>query len=270
MQSHRVVGLDTLMDIGRRYDLGFTQLLAANRGVNPWAPGDGQSIRVPSFYLLPDAPRRGIVVNLAEQRIYYFPPGKAIVETFPIGLDVQGASTPIGATRIVAKEANPVWYPPPSIREERPELPEAIAAGPNNPLGAYAFRLGWPNYLIHGTNKPDGVGRNVSHGCLHLYPEDIEQLFKELPVNTPVLVVDQPVKAAWIGDELFLEIHPTKDQGDELDIDNRMTVVPPPDDLEQLVSGAAGDSLNRVDWSAVRQVGLDRSGIPTLIATRSH
>jgi L,D-transpeptidase ErfK/SrfK len=257
--------LDTLMDVGRRYDLGFTQLIAANRGVNPWTPGDERQITVPNFYLLPDAPRSGIVINLAEQRLYYYPPGKQTVETYPIGLGVQGASTPIGVTRIVAKQANPAWYPPPSIHQERPELPQVIAAGPDNPLGAYAFRLGWPTYLIHGTNKPDGVGRNVSHGCMHLYPEDIERLFREIPVSTIVQVVNQDVKAAWIGDELFVEVHPTKDQGDELDIDNTMTPTALPVDLESRVAEVAGKQADRVDWTSVRQVGLERTGIPTQV-----
>ena len=256
---------DTLMDLGRRYDLGFTQLMAANRGINPWNPGNGRQITVPNFYLLPDVPRSGVVINLVEQRLYYFPPGKKVVETFPIGIGVQGASTPIGTTQIVAKQANPVWYPPASIHEERPDLPLFIPAGPDNPLGAYAFRLGWPSYLIHGTNKPDGVGRNVSHGCMHLYPEDIERLFREIPVGTLVHVVSQDVKAAWIGDELFVEVHPTKGQGDELAIDSTMTPTAPPVDLESRVTEAAGEKADRIDWSIVRQVGLERMGIPTQV-----
>jgi L,D-transpeptidase ErfK/SrfK len=256
---------DTLMDVGRRYDLGFTQLMAANTGVNPWTPGDGRQITVPSFYLLPDAPHSGIVINLAEQRLYYFPPGKQIVETFPIGIGVLGASTPIGTTRIVAKEANPAWYPPPSIHEERPDLPQVVPAGPDNPLGAYALRLGWPTYLIHGTNKPDGVGRDVSHGCMHLYPEDIEGLFHEIPIGTAVHVVNEDVKMAWIGNELFVEVHPTKDQGDELDIADTMTATDPPADFEARIAQAAGEQADRVDWSKVRQVGLERTGIPTQV-----
>jgi L,D-transpeptidase ErfK/SrfK len=256
---------DTLMDVSRRYDLGFTQLMAANRGVNPWTPGNGRQITVPNYYLLPDAPRSGIVINLAEQRLYYFPPGKKVVETFPLGIGVQGASTPIGTTRIVAKQANPAWFPPPSIHEERPELPQVIAAGPDNPLGAYAFRLGWPNFLIHGTNKPDGVGRNVSHGCMHLYPEDIARLFREIPIGTVVRVLDEEVKTAWIDNELFVEVHPTKEQGDELDIDYTLTPTAPPVDLESRVNEAAGERADRIDWAIVRQVGVERTGIPTQV-----
>jgi L,D-transpeptidase ErfK/SrfK len=256
---------DTLMDVGRRFDLGFTQLLAANRGVDPWNPGRDRAVVVPRFYLLPDAPRHGLVINLAEQRLYYFPPGRAVVETYPIGLGVQGASTPIGATRVVAKEANPAWHPPASIHLERPELPEVVAAGPDNPLGAHLLRLGWPTYLIHGTNKPDGVGRNVSHGCMHLYPEDIARLFAEVAVGAPVRVVDQEVKVAWVGGELFVEVHPTKQQGDELDIDNSMTPTALPQDLESRVSQSAGEFAGQVDWPTVRRVGYQRSGIPTQV-----
>jgi L,D-transpeptidase ErfK/SrfK len=188
-----------------------------------------------------------------------------MVETFPIGIGVLGASTPLGTTRIAAKEVNPAWYPPRSIHEERPELPRVIAAGPNNPLGAYALRLGWHNYLLHGTNKPDGVGRDVSHGCMHLYPEDIERLFHDVRIGTAVRVVDQEVKAAWIDGELFVEVHPTKDQGDELDINDTMTPAPAPSDLDAQVAAAAGGQAERIDWSSVRQAGLDRTGIPTQV-----
>jgi|SRR5580658_785711 L,D-transpeptidase ErfK/SrfK len=256
---------DTMMDLGRRYDLGFTQLMAANRGVNPWMPAIGKPITVPNYYLLPDAPQSGLVINLAEQRLYYYPAGNKTVETYPIGIGVIGAGTPLGMTRISAKEADPAWYPPPSIHRERPELPSFIAAGPDNPLGAYALRLGATNILLHGTNKPDGVGRDVSHGCMHLYPEDIERLFHEIPVGMAVRVVDQEVKAAWVGVDLFVEIHPTKDQGDELDITNMMTPAPPPPDLEGRVKGVAGAQAGRVDWTEVRRVGLERTGIPTRV-----
>jgi len=256
---------DTLMDIARSNDLGFTQLMAVNRGVNPWFPGVGTHIVIPNFYLLPNVPHRGIVIDLAAERLYYFPPDQSMVESYPIGIGVLGAATPVGATRVVAKEANPVWYPPPSIHAERPGLPAAIPAGPDNPLGAYALHLGWRNFLIHGTNKPDGVGRNVSHGCIHLYPEDIERLFREVPVGTPVRVVDDDMRAAWIAGELYLEIHPTKEQADELDIKGTLTPVESPPSLEQRVTDAAGDQIERIDWSKVRRIAEERTGIPTKV-----
>jgi len=260
---------DTLMDVARSYDLGFTQLMAANRGINPWMPPIGARITLPNVYLLPNVPRQGIVIDLAAQRLYYFPPGKSTVESYPIGIGVVGAATPVGISRVTAKVANPVWYPPPSIHAERPELPQSVPAGPDNPLGAYAFRLGWPNYLIHGTNKPDGVGRNVSHGCIHLYPEDMERLFREVAVGTEVRVVNDDVKVAWVGAELFVEAHPTKEQADELDIEGTLTPIAPPAGLQMRVTAAAGDQIRRIDWSIVRRVVNARTGIPTRVTLPS-
>lgn len=144
---------DLLVDIAQRHDLGYTQLVAANRGVDPWLPRAASRVTLPTLYLLPDAPRHGIVINLAEQRLFYFRPRAGIVETFPVGVSVEAGETPLGLTRIVAKETTPSWYPPPSIRAERPDLPKVVPPGPDNPLGNYALRLGWENILIHGTNK---------------------------------------------------------------------------------------------------------------------
>lgn len=252
---------DNLLDLARRYDLGYTQLVAANPGVDPWRPGAGRRITIPSFYLLPDAPHRGIVVNLTARRLFYYPPRSGDVETFPIGEAVLGLDTPLGTTRIVAKTANPAWYPPASIRAERPDLPASIPPGPDNPLGAYALFLGWPNYLIHGTNKPDGVGRNVSHGCLHLYPEDIARLYREVPIGTPVRVVKQVTEIQWIGDTLFVEIHPSKAQAEALDSGDSIAPAPPPN-LTARVASVAGDRLDRIDWTEVERAGRERTGIP--------
>jgi L,D-transpeptidase ErfK/SrfK len=164
-------------DIARKFNVGYTALAAANPGVDQFAPGVGRRLIIPSLYILPDAPREGIVLNLGQYRLFYFPPGGDRVFTYPIGIGVSGWKTPVGATRVVRKDTNPTWYPPASIRAERPELPAIVPPGPDNPLGNYALYLGWPRFLIHDTNKPDGVGRNVSHGCVHLYPDDIAQLY---------------------------------------------------------------------------------------------
>ena len=252
---------DTMLDLARQFDDGYVDFMAANAGVNPWHPGHGKAITVPNFFILPDAPRTGIVINLAERRIYYFPPGGKTVETYPAGVGVKADATPIGTTKVVLKEDGPVWRPPPSIRAERPELPAAIYPGPDDPLGDYALRLGWQNYLIHGTNKPDSVGRNVSHGCLHIYPEDIERLFHEVPVGTQVRSVFQPVKAGWIDNRLYVEVHPSKEQADEIDYNQPMT----PAVLEQLpqvVGRVAGDRRDLIDWDAVRAASLAATGIP--------
>lgn len=253
---------DTLLDVARRYDLGYAQLVAANRGVDPWLPGAKHRVVLPSFYLLPDAPRRGIVINVAALRLFYYPPDSGRVETFPIGAAVTGDATPLGATFVAAKEAAPTWYPPASIRSEQPDLPKAIPPGPDDPLGAFALHLGWPGYLIHGTNKPYGVGRDVSHGCIRLYPEDILKLFAEVAVGTPVRVVDQPVEVGWIGGRLYVAVYPSREEVDALDIGAKFITAFPPN-LVARVSAAAGDQANRIDWSAVRRAGLERTGIPT-------
>jgi len=253
---------DTMLDLARQFDDGYVDFMAANPGINPWRPGDGKTIAVPNLFILPDAPRTGIVINLAERRLYYFPPGGKTVETYPAGVGVKADATPLGTTRVILKEDGPVWRPPPSIRAERPDLPAAIYPGPDDPLGDYALRLGWNNYLIHGTNKPDSVGRNVSHGCLHIYPEDIERLFHEVSVGTPVRTVFQPVKAGWIDNRLYVEVHPSKEQADEIDFNQPMTPALPPQ-LTQIVAKAAGDRAELVDWDAVRAAGLAATGVPT-------
>ncbi len=253
---------DTMLDLARQFDDGYVDFMAANAGVDPWNPGNDKTVTIPNFFILPDAPRTGIVINLAERRLYYFPPGGKTVETYPAGVGVKADATPLGTTRVVLKEDGPVWRPPPSIRAERPDLPAAIYPGPDDPLGDYALRLGWNNYLIHGTNKPDSVGRNVSHGCLHIYPEDIERLFHEVPVGTQVRTVFQPVKAGWIDNRLYVEVHPSKDQADEIDLNQPMTPAVPAQ-LMQIVAKAAGDRAELVDWDAVRAAGLAATGVPT-------
>ncbi len=252
---------DTLLDIARRYDLGYGQLMAVNGGVDPWLPGAGRRITLPGVYLVPEGPREGIVINLAEQRLYYFPPDGHTVETYPIGIGVEPNLTPLGTTRVVGKDVQPSWYPPPSIREERPELPEMVPPGPANPLGDYALRLGWPDYLIHGTNKPYGIGRHVSHGCIRLYPEDIARLFGEVAIGTKVRVVDEEIRLAWIGRELYLAVTPSRRQIDEIDINQPMTPDIPPD-LDDRVAAAAGNQADRIDWSLVDRIGLKRAGTP--------
>jgi L,D-transpeptidase ErfK/SrfK len=259
---------DNFADIARKFDIGYTEMMAANPGVTPWTPPAGKTLYIPSLYILPDVPRRGIVIDLGERRLYYFPPGGQTVVTYPIGIGVIGADTPLSTTKVVRKEPNPVWIPPPSIHAENPDLPDRVGPGPDNPLGDYALRLGWTNYLIHGTNKPDGVGRNVSHGCIHLYPEDIAALFKMVAVGTPVRAIDQPVQAAWIQGGLYVEAHPSKDQADQIDIEQAMTADPPAG-LRETISAAAGDAAQAVDWNTVDQIGMQRTGLPTEVAQGS-
>ena len=258
---------DVLPDIARHFDVGYTALVTANPGVDPWSPSPGREITIPSLYILPDAPRQGIVVNLAQWRLFYFPPGGDRVETYPLGLGIIGRKTPLGATRVAGKEANPAWYPPPSIRAERPELPAVVPPGPQNPLGAYALHLGWRYYLIHGTNKPDGVGRNVSHGCIRLYPEDIERLFNTVAVGTPFRVVDQPATAGWSGDALYVEVYPSKSQVEEIDTERPVTP-DPAQGVEALVNAAARPYAGLIDRGAVHQASQQRTGMPIRVGQR--
>lgn len=260
LQSYTTKASNTLIALQRPYDIGYAELAAANPGINPWLPGDGTHVVLPTQFVLPDAPHIGIVINLGERRLYYFHRDGKTVESFPVGVGVEGKKTLVGTTTVVSKEKNPIWYPPPSIHAEDPTLPKFVPAGPDNPLGAYALHLGWTDYLIHGTNKPDGVGRNVSHGCIHLYPEDIQHLFSEIPIGTPVRVVDQPVLTAWIGGRLYVAVHPSQSQTDQIDVGDPVTPEIP-DDLVGRVAAAAGDHHDLVDWKAVERAGLARTGI---------
>ncbi len=210
LEPHQV-----LSDIARRFDVGNDAIMHANPKVNPWLAPVGTPVIVPTQFILPDAPHVGIVVNLAAMRLFYFPPHKPgqpqVVITHPVGIGRLGWPTPTGLTRVIAHEAHPVWIVPRSILAEHARegvpLPRVIQAGPTNPLGNFALPLAWPGYLIHGTDKPAGVGRRVSHGCIHLYPEDIKQLFRMVPNGTPVRVVNQPYLFGWKHHRLYLQAY---------------------------------------------------------------
>lgn len=206
---------DTLLDIGRQFDLGYNDIVEANPNVDPWLPGENTRVIIPSRFILPKAGQKGIVINIAELRLYYYPETKAgqtkTVITHPIGIGREGWGTPLGKAKITQKRKDPTWTPPESIRKEHLEkgdpLPKVVAAGPDNPLGAYAMRLSMPGYLLHGTNKPYGVGMRVSHGCIRLFPEDIQHLFNIAAVNTPVEIIYQPDKAGVRDGKLYLEVN---------------------------------------------------------------
>lgn len=204
---------DTFVSLARRYNLGFEGIVQANPGIDPWLPGEGTEIILPTQFVLPNAPRKGIVINLPELRLYYFPDGdEGRVITHPISIGRMDWGTPLGVTSVQSKVMNPTWYPPESIRNEheadnRP-LPAVVPPGPDNPLGKHAMRLALPGYLIHGTNKPSGVGMRVTHGCIRMFPEDIEALFETIPVGTQVRIVNQPIKLGRSGSEFYVEAHP--------------------------------------------------------------
>jgi L,D-transpeptidase ErfK/SrfK len=266
MGTYRTVYEDTLHEVARRFDVGFVELLAANPGIDPWLPGDGTLVTLPTAHLLPDAPREGVVINLTEMRLYYFATPGAPPETYPVGIGREGRTTPVGSTRIVRKATDPTWYPPASIRAERPELPAVVPPGPDNPLGRFALYLDWPAYLIHGTNKPWGIGRRASSGCIRMYPEDIDRLFAKLPVGTTVVVVRQPVKLGWIDGALYLEVHPSTAQGDQLETKGRFD--PEPEDFGNVVAkirAAAGKQAERLDFKTIWRAVREKRGYPVRI-----
>ncbi len=261
-------GEDTLPDLARRYGLGYEEILRANPGVDTWLPGEGTTIVIPGQRLLPPSIREGIVVNLPEHRLYYFPKAKKgevpQVVTFPVSIGKMDWSTPLGKTRVVDKRKNPTWTPPESVRREHAErgdpLPPVVKAGPDNPLGAYAMRLGiTPGaYLIHGTNNPIAVGMAITHGCIRMYPEDIEALFPMVPVNTPVWLVNEPVKVARVGGQVWLEVHPPVDeQGQRAEVDL--------EGFYALANTALGETPTAIHWDFVVSTLKDASGLPQMV-----
>ena len=213
---------DTLLDIARRHGLGYEDIVRANPAVDPWLPGEGTTVVLPTRFVLPPGPRRGVVLNLAEYRMYYYPKAKdgeqPVVMTYPMSIGRMDWNTPLGLTRIVSKVRNPSWYPPESVRKEHEEegrpLPRVVPPGPDNPLGRHSMRLGITSgaYLIHGTNRPAGVGMQVTHGCVRMFPEDIEFLFEQVGIDTEVRIINEPVKMGWDGDQLHLEVHRVLDE----------------------------------------------------------
>jgi L,D-transpeptidase ErfK/SrfK len=260
---------DTLPDIARIHHLGFDEIIAANPGVDTWLPGAGTLVRLPMQHLLPNVPRTGIVINLPDGRLYYFHAdagGKSVVESDPISVGKMDWKTPIGVTTIVKKEKNPSWYPPKSVRETHLKddgdvLPESIPPGPDNPLGAYAMRLGIPGgaYLIHGTNKPVGVGMQITHGCIRLYPEDIEHLFGEVPLGIEVRIVNQRIKTGWIDGALYLEVHHPLDGVDPKDVEDLTR-------LTRAIVAATGQRRVIIDWDTAERVFEEASGAPVRIS----
>ncbi|WP_282607407.1 L,D-transpeptidase family protein [Pelagibius sp. Alg239-R121] len=255
---------ETLLDVAVANDLGYVELLLANPGVDPWLPPPGISIVLPHSHLLPETKHQGIVVNLPELRLYYFPDSGGQLRTYPIGIGSMHNETPTGQTTVIKKRTNPSWIPPESIRQENPDLPEIVPPGPQNPLGNHALNLAWTGYIIHGTNRPYGIGRRVSHGCIRMYPADISELFELVEVGIPVRIIDQPVKVGWVNGELYLEVHPTAIQIDALAATGRLTPYAIPKTAETVLAAAKAQS-DRLNWSVIRRVSMERRGIPIRI-----
>ncbi|MDI9243696.1 L,D-transpeptidase family protein [Marinobacter sp. CHS3-4] len=200
---------DTFAAIGNQNSLGYLELVKANPQVDPWLPGEGTVITVPRRYVLPDVERKGIVINLAEYRLYYFT--ETGVQVYPVGVGTEENPSPLTDAQVTMALESPAWYPPASIRAEYEAdgdyLPRMIPPGPDNPLGSHALMLSEKGYLIHGTNKLFGVGMQVSHGCFRMYNEDISRFVHEVGKGTPVRVIKEPVKIGMRGNEVWLEVH---------------------------------------------------------------
>lgn len=280
---------DTLVDIARRHGLGYQDIVRANPGVNVWFPGEGTEVVLAHRFILPPGPRTGLVLNLAEYRMYYFPEPKAgqtaKVHTYPMSIGRMDWETPLGRTQIVAMAKDPAWYPPQSVRDEHEAdgdpLPRIVPPGPDNPLGTRALRLGLPGYLIHGTNRPAGVGMRVSHGCIRMFPEDVEFLFERIRVKTAVRIIDVPVKLGWDGEDLVAEVHPLLEVPQLLseesaahidsldaDVDLPNVVSPSKDPLthvtEQFIRATA-ERAGQLNWDVIETMVERSDGIPEVV-----
>jgi len=262
---YTVVQDDNLYAVARRFDIGIVELLAANPGTDPWIPKVGTVLTITRMHVLPAVERSGIVINLPELRLFYYT-ADGTVMTFPIGIGREGWQTPLGVTKILRKRKQPIWVPPPSIREENPQLGEVFMPGPDNPLGEYALDLGITGLLIHGTNRPYGVGKRSSHGCIRLYPEDIAALFDKVEVGTKVTIIDAPFKLGWLEDTLYLEVTPTQQQADVI-AKYRRPFSHGPFGIEEAVIKAAGEGA-MIDWYAIDNAIRMHSGIPVPVAMR--
>lgn len=258
---------DTLSDIARHYGLGYNDIALANPELDPWALSNDQPVLLPLQFILPEAPRKGVVLNLANMRMFYFPKNQpGTVNTYPVGIGRDGWDTPLVSTQIAAKKANPDWTVPESIHREHQALgdplPAVIHSGPDNPLGAYAMPLAIGNYLIHGTNKPYGIGMQVSHGCIQMYPENIETLFHKVDVGTPVRIVHQPYLVVWSGDNLYLEAHKPLEKWAKQDA--QMVK-----DLQKRLQKIALQHGVSVDWQRVDSALQRKDGVPVPVAQGS-
>ncbi len=257
---------NTFSDLAREYGLGFDEMVAANPDVDPWLPGNETPVLLPTQYVLPDVPRRGLVLNIASKRLFYFPEvaeGEPIqVLTYPIGIGRVGWETPLGETQVISKARDPSWYVPASVRRENAELgyplPAVVPPGPDNPLGHYVLKLEMPGYLIHGTNQPYGVGMRVSHGCVRLYPENIEPLYDMVDIGLPVTIINEPYLVGWRNGELYFESHsPLEDDA-----------ISPEERLQKIFEkarNASGAFIEQAEQDEAREVASDTSGVPVRV-----
>ena len=260
---------DTISDLSRVFDQGYREMRLANPKVDSWLPGDGTEVVVPSMYVIPKAARDGIIINIAEMRMYYFlgkngGNGKRLM-TFPISIGREKWVTPKGKTTVVSKVKDPAWHPPKSIRKEHAEegdiLPTVVPPGPNNPLGTHALMLGFNGYLIHGTDKPYGIGMRVTHGCIRMYPEDIVTMYNQTPVGTPVHIVNQPYKVGIANGNIYLEVHPHLEEEQAKASAQQYSLA-----VKEILARVKGYDAALV-WADIKRAVESPTGVPTVVGT---
>jgi len=252
---------DTLPDIARHFSLGIEAISAANPGVDVWVPGAGERILLPLSFILPDAPRKGIVINLAGMRLFQFKgDSKSLaVSTYPIGVGTVERPSPMGQMYVARKATRPTWHVPASIakdhRKKGDPLPAKVLPGPQNPLGEYALYLSKATYLIHGTNKPASIGLRATNGCIRLYPEDVKKLYENTPVKTPVCIVNQPYLLGQWNGVVYMEVHAPPEDLDAVEFDK----------IYAKLRNMEKESGRTLDWSKVKKVLAEARGIPVPI-----
>ncbi len=257
---------DTLLDIARHFGLGYQHITEANPNLDPWVPQQNARAVLPLQFILPDTPRKGVVINLAAMRLFYFADGgHSTLSTWPIGAGREGRSTPMGVMAIQRKKEHPTWHVPDSIRRTHEQqgdpLPAVVPSGPDNPLGEYALYLSRPSYLIHGTNKPFSIGLRASNGCIRLYPEDIALAFREIPPQTEVRVVNRPYLLGWLEGQLYLEAHRPFEELDAKQEKRKL--------LAELHKISISQS-HKLNWSKIEETIVQSRGIPTPIFEQSE
>jgi L,D-transpeptidase ErfK/SrfK len=268
LDTYRIQSDETLYDVARSFEVGIDELMYANLITDPWFPGAGTELIIPSMHILPSKPHKGIIIDKTALRLYYFPGDTANIISFPVALGKPGYETPIGTTKIIDKKANPFWKPSPRVRIEYPDLdlPAIVPPGPGNPLGEYAIYLGWDLIVIHGTNDPWTVGSHVSRGCVRMYPEHIKILFGEVNKGTEVRVVDEPVRIGWLNNRLYLAVYPTRVQKDRIDLRKNAGF---PEDVEAIKRNLANIAESYrvdLDWNKVNTALQEYRGIPVRIS----
>ncbi|MFZ2724707.1 MAG: L,D-transpeptidase family protein [Methylococcaceae bacterium] len=261
---------ETLLDVARRFLMGQMEVVRLNQDLDRWHVKQGEIVRISNRRILPDSPHEGITLNISEYRMYYYPKGQSgVVKSFAHGVGRQDWKTPLGKTSVARKVKDPAWHPPESIRREHAAngdpLPEIVPPGPHNPLGAYALYLNLPGeYRIHGTDidKIYGIGMQITHGCVRMYPEDISELYQTVDVGTPVYIVKQPIKVGWLNNKLYIEAHPDL-EGEEMSQDERYALA-----LSLIQKATNSLDLPEFDQATLNKALKDLDGDPVAIYER--